>query len=179
MISEKEPLALESRKKVYSAIERAPGLHFRELQRRTKLAVGALQYHLEVLEKAHLVKRTKKGKFVRYYSIRKPVKDEGEEIMSLLRQEVVRKIIIFLLSRKRAPANSIIARAVELSASTCTFHLKKLEEQGLVERRKSKKKTLIYLKEPNRIANLLSVYKKSFLDELVDNFVEVWDELSE
>jgi predicted transcriptional regulator len=177
MYSDKAPLGLPTRKKVYSIIEKAPGLHFRELQRRSRMAVGALQYHLEVLEKAHLIKKGKKGKFVRYYSVRKPLEGEGENLMPLLRQEVVRRIAIFLLSRKRAPANTTIAKAVGLSPSTCTFHLKKLEEMGLVEKRKSHRKTLIYLKEPESVGNLLSAYRKSFLDELVDNFADIWDEL--
>src|SRR3989339_690234 len=152
MLYEKGPLELESRKKVYNVIEKAPGLHFREIQRRANIAVGALQYHLDVLEKFHLVKKDKKGKFVRYYSIRKPVSAEDEQVMGLLRQEAVRRIILFILSRKRAPSNNALVIAIGLSPSTCTFHLKKLEDGNLIERRKSAKKTLIYLKDPQRVA---------------------------
>lgn len=179
MFFEKKPLELGTRKKVYSLIERAPGLHFRELQRRTKFAVGALQYQLDVLEKNHLVKKIKKGKFARYYSVRKPVGEESQGMIHLLRQNVPRQIALFILSRKRAPSGSAIGSAIGLSPSTATFHLNKLEEEGLITKRKSGKKTLIYLKEPQKIAGLLSQYRKSFLDEMVDNFVEAWDEIAQ
>jgi len=54
----------------------------------------------------------------------------------------------------------------------------KLVQGNLVEKRRVGRKTFFYIKESDRIAGILSNYKKSFLDEMVDNFVEIWDELN-
>ena len=171
-----EALALDVRNKIYKAIGKNPGLHFRELQRRTKVATGSLQYHLEFLQKRHLIRTDKQGKFVRYYSVRGKQLGEDQKIMNLLRQESLRKILLFLLSKKRAN-NEKIAAVVALSPSTVSWHMLKLVEAGVVERRRVGRKTFFYIVEPERTVDLLRTYKRSFLDEMVDGFVAMWDEL--
>ena len=39
------------RQGLYSLISRSPGLHFREIQRRTRMATGQLLFHLDSLRK--------------------------------------------------------------------------------------------------------------------------------
>ena len=56
MIDRDRALALETRRKLFDEIRAFPGIHFRELRRRTGLAIGSLQYHLDVLCKARLVR---------------------------------------------------------------------------------------------------------------------------
>lgn len=172
-----EALALDARNKIFKAISKSPGLHFRELQRRTKIATGSLQYHLDFLLKRHLIKSEKGGKFVRYYSTRGEQLGENQQTMALLRQTSLRKIILFLLSKKRAN-NEKIAEAVGLSPSTVSWHMLKLVQGNLVEKRRVGRKTFFYIKESDRIAGILSNYKKSFLDGMVDSFVEIWDEFN-
>ena len=48
-----EALKLDIRKKIYNTVKKNPGLHFREIQRRVEIATGALQYHLDYLQKKH------------------------------------------------------------------------------------------------------------------------------
>jgi len=171
-----EALALDVRKKIYRTINRNPGLHFRELQRRTKIATGSLQYHLEFLQKRHLIRSDKQGKFVRYYSIRGKQLGEQQQVMNLLRQESLRKIILLLLTKKRAN-NEKIAAAVDLSPSTVSWHMLKLVEAGVVEKRRVGRKTFFYIVNPDETAELLSSYKRSFLDEMVNGFVAMWEEM--
>jgi predicted transcriptional regulator len=51
MISREEILKLETRRKIYKIILENPGLHLREILRRTKLSYGVLSYHLKYLKK--------------------------------------------------------------------------------------------------------------------------------
>ena len=171
-----EALALGARNKIYRAINKNPGLHFRELQRRTKIATGSLQYHIDFLLKRHLIKSEKTGKFVRYYSTRGPQLGTDQVTMGLLRQPSLRKIILFLLTKKRAN-NEKIAVAVGLSPSTVSWHMVKLVQGNIVEKRRVGRKTFFYIKDADNISALLSNYKKSFLDEMVDSFVDIWDEM--
>ncbi len=96
--------------------------------------------------------------------------------MGLLRQPSLRKIILFLLTKKRAN-NEKIAVAVGLSPSTISWHMVKLVQGNLVEKRRVGRKTFFYIKDADNISALLSSYKKSFLDEMVDSFVDIWDEM--
>ncbi|MEW6295852.1 MAG: winged helix-turn-helix transcriptional regulator [Candidatus Diapherotrites archaeon] len=171
-----QSLQLETRKKLYEAIEENPGLHFRELQRRVNLATGSLQYHLEFLQKKHLVRIEKQGKFNRYYTVRGRQFGEDSKLMSILRQESMRKIIVFLLQKKGAN-NSKIAENISLSPSTTSSHLKKLIELNLIQKKKKGKEKVYYITEPDKIALMLVEYKKSFLDEMVEGFADIWQQL--
>ena len=95
--------------------------------------------------------------------------------MNLLRQDQVRQIVLFLLTKRRATIKTIV-KEMELSTSTTKFHLQKLLDTGIVLEKESQGKTFYSLKEREPIMELLIVYKKSFMDSLVDNFVEIWEE---
>ncbi len=169
-------LKLEVRKKIMKEIAKSPGIHFRELQRRTKLAVGSLQYHLDVLQKVHLIKTVKKGKFVRFFPVIGEQTEEEKETLSFLRDDSVRKIVLLLLSKEQVN-NKQISDFLALSPSTVSFHLQKLEEGGLIVKHRQGRQTFFSLIEPEKARELLIGYKKSFLDDMVDSFVEVWQEV--
>ncbi|MFA4907327.1 MAG: winged helix-turn-helix transcriptional regulator [archaeon] len=170
-----DPLALESRNSIYKSISKNPGLHFRELQRRTKLAVGTLQYHLDYLQKNHLVRGEREGKFVRFYSVRAKTIGEETKIMPLLRHESMRHIVLYLMEKQRA-TNKVIARETGLSPSTVSWHLKKLAESGVIIKKRSGKKSFFSVANKSDVGKLLVHYRKSFLDGLVDGFAEIWKE---
>ena len=169
-----QALKLDVRKKIYNTIKRNPGLHFRELQRRVGIATGAMQYHLDYLTKKHLIKTERETKFLRYYLVRQTFEETG--LMSLLRQESIRKIIVFLMQRRFAN-NTNISQIVGLSPSTTSWHLEKLVENEIIEKSRRGRKTYFKIVDKERIANLLVSYRRSFLDEVVNNFVEVWEEI--
>jgi predicted transcriptional regulator len=168
-----ETMALSPRDRIYSMIIQNPGLHFREIQRRVDIATGALQYHIDYLKKKHLIYEEKEGKFSRFYAHQE--QKINEKLMNLLRQDQVRQIVLFLLTKRRATIKTIV-KEMELSTSTTKFHLQKLLNTGIVLEKESQGKTFYSLKEREPIMELLIVYKKSFMDSLVDNFVEIWEE---
>ncbi len=169
-----EALKLEVRKKIYNTLKRNPGLHFRELQRRVGIATGALQYHTDYLVKKHLVRIEKETKFIRYYLVRQQFEETA--LMSVLRQESMRRIIVFLMQRRFASTQRI-SESVALSPSTTSWHLEKLVESGFVVKLERSGKTVYSIADKERIAAILVNYRRSFLDEVVDNFVEVWEEI--
>lgn len=178
MVELEEALALKVREQIYKAIEKAPGLHFRELQRRTNLAVGSLQYHIDYLQRAHLIRTDRHGKFVRYYTIRGKQLGEDTRTMSLLRQPSLRQICMFLLTRRSAN-NAKIASHLNLSPSTTSWHVTKLVDAEILGKRRRGRKTFFYIQDKDRVAKLLTGYRKSFLDEAVDNFAQIWKEMGQ
>lgn len=177
-------LQLEVRKRIYTEIEKSPGLHFREIQRRTTLAVGSLQYHLDYLQKHHIIRTQKEGKFVRYYSVRGPQVGDtlngyaGQNTMASLRHESTRKIILFLLTENKAN-NERIAQEINLSPSTTSWHLDKLVESGVLKKERAGRKSFFTLTNPEEAKKLLVTFKQSFFDQAVDNFVELTQTLAE
>lgn len=167
-----EHMALSPRDRIYSTIGKNPGLHFREVQRRTEIATGALQYHIDYLKKKNLIYEKKEGKFSRFYAFgQEPV---NSDLMNLLRQDSVRKIILFLLKRRRATLPSI-SKEVQLSNSTTSFHLQKLLQAQIVLQKTTQGKVFFSIKEKDPIIEVLLSYKQSFLDSLVDNFIDLWE----
>ena len=168
-------LQLDSRKKIYNIIKKSPGIHFRELKRRSKQAVGALQYHIDILDKHHLIKIKKEGKFARFFPVESNLSEEEKTTLSFLRHETTRKIILLLLTKKNV-TNKRISAFLELSPSTISFHLQKLEEDNMIQKTRKGKMPYFSLVDQQKAKELLISYKKSFLDELVDSYVELWQE---
>ncbi len=168
-----DEMAISPRDQIYSTIVKNPGLHFREIQRRVGYATGAMQYHIDYLRKKNFIREEKEGKFSRFYAVGENMVDTT--IMNLLRQEQVRKILLLLLNKRRATIKTI-SKEFGMSNSTLTFHLKKLVDSGIVEERNTQGKTFYSIKNKEPIIEHLIVYKKSFLDSLVDNFVSIWEE---
>jgi predicted transcriptional regulator len=167
-----EDMILSPRDQVYSIIIKNPGLHFREIQRRVDIATGALQYHVDYLKKKGLIKEEKSGKFVRFYSVREESVDKN--LMNLLRQDQVRKILLFLINKRRANTK-LIAENLGMSKSTAQFHMNKLVEENIVLEKKEKNNTFYSIKNKEPIIEHLIIYKKSFLDELVESFADLWE----
>lgn len=168
-----DPLDLDARKNIYDIICAYPGIHTRELQRRTSLATGSLDYHLHFLYKNGLIRKEKAGRFTRYYSARVSYSDEEKHVLSILRQKTLRRVVLFLLQKEQANATEI-GEACQLKPSNLSGHLKTLEQNGIVEFVKRGRYRLYSVKEKETIINCLVLHKKSFLDRLVDNFINAW-----
>jgi DNA-binding transcriptional ArsR family regulator len=87
----------DTRTDLLSIIQENPGLHFRELQRRSGLANGQLEYHLYQLEKELKVSKRRDGKLLRYFSNMSGNPKE-RLIVYFLRNRVSREIILDCLA---------------------------------------------------------------------------------
>ena len=97
MISENNILKLGTRKRIYNFILEYPGLHLREISRRTNIPFSGLKYHLDFLEKQGLVIKKANRRYLRYY-VSKKVSEKDKEILNLLRQDIPCRIILLLLT---------------------------------------------------------------------------------
>ncbi len=163
---------IATRKKIYETIVLNPGLHFRELQRRVDMPIGVLSYHLGVLCKRGLVVEKREGKYVRYFP-NTTMTVEERKLMSLLRNAILREILIFLLTRERT-SHGEITRHVGLAPSTVSYHLNRLVKNNVLTKEIVGRVTYYSIKRPDFIAFTLIKYRKSFLDSLVDNFASLW-----
>ena len=163
---------IATRKKIYETVVLNPGLHFRELQRRVNMPTGVLSYHLDVLCKRGLIVEKREGRYVRYFPNTSMTVEE-RKLMSLLRNAVLREILIFLLTRERA-SHGEITQYLGLAPSTVSYHLNRLVKNDVLSKEILGRVTYYSIKRSDFIAFTLIKYRKSFLDSLVDNFVSLW-----
>lgn len=168
-----DPLELEVRKNIYDTVCKYPGIHLRELQRKTGLATGSLDYHLHFLYKRGLIRKEKDSRFIRYYNALQAYSEEEKHLLSVLRQETLRRIVIYLIQKKKATATNI-SRDLELTPSNLSGHLRTLEKQDIIRYKKKGRFRFYSVIDAEMIVRCLVLHKKSFLDKMVDNFISAW-----
>jgi DNA-binding transcriptional ArsR family regulator len=154
-------------------IEENPGIRYRELLRMTGLVNGVLTYHLAALEKADVVKVDRQSRMTRYYPLNIP--DGESAILKFVRHEPVRQIVLFLLDHDLCTFSEIVDHTKK-APSTVSSHLKRLKEAGVVSVRYGEYQ-LYRLAEKDQVAEVLSKYRASFADKIVDSYAEMVEEL--
>jgi DNA-binding transcriptional ArsR family regulator len=154
-------------------IEEHPGIRYRELLRMTSLANGVLTYHLAALEKTDVIKVDRQSRMTRYYPV--SVSDGESAILKFVRHEPVRQIVLFILDHELCTFNEIVEHTKK-APSTVSSHLKRLKEAGIVSVRYGEYQ-LYRLAAKDLIAEVLSKYRASFADRVVDNYAEMIEEL--
>ncbi len=115
------------------------------------------------------------GQFVRFYPT--SILHEERTLISILRQPRLREIITFLISHPGSEYKSIVQQS-HLSSSTISWHLKRLEQLGVVAREKTDAGvTCFEVAKSQELTRILSTYKLSFLDKAVDAFLDTWENL--
>jgi predicted transcriptional regulator len=169
-----DPLELENRKRIFECVRHSPGIHFREIQRRTGMPIGVLEYHLHYLVSKSLLTVEKQESFSRYFPCGQ-ISAEKQRIMSALRQEIPRGIILYLLRNPNATHGEVL-RNFSISGGTLSYHIKKLVNRAVIRVEKSGRESRLTVIDPDKVIDLLIVYRRTFLDRLVDDFVAFYVE---
>ncbi len=171
---EEKALELEARRTIYEFVVSSPGTHLREIQRQIDLPLGTVEYHLKYLvDKEMLVEKTE-GNYKRYY----PIGMYGsvdKKLLSLLRQEIPRRIVMKLLLNPGINFKAL-SEGFHVSASTLSYHLSKLVKGEVVRKIKKGRESLYYVNNQEEVAKVLLTHRKSFLDGLVESFANLWEE---
>lgn len=167
-----EIIISQARKKIYEIVFKFPGIHFREIQRKTNLAVGCLKYNLNILEESKLIVSEKCGKNLRYFL--PTFTAEEKKLLGMLRLKSIRRILIYLLTRPSAKHRNI-ASELDLSPSTISWHLKRLESLGVIKPERNGRETAYMVLKKEEVIKVLSSFRESFLDGWVENFINMWE----
>lgn len=164
-------LELETRRRLFAFILDQPGAYLREIQRALDMPMGALEYHLGQLEKAGVITVLHEEN-KRFFPARMDAADKRG--LSLLRQESLRRLVMQLLEHPGAAHKDILA-LTGLAASTLTFYMAKLVAAGLVERKREGRESHYWLVDPTHVYGLLVTHRPSFLDRVLDGFLDSFD----
>jgi predicted transcriptional regulator len=154
-----------------------PGCHLRKISKDLSLAMGDTQHHLKMLEKADLIKSRRIGVFRRYYTV-SIYGERLESLLAILRQEVPRDIILYLIENPGAN-QAEIAKHKGFSAPTINWHMSRLIEIGLVSSHKEGK-FLNYRIEGNikDITAILRRYYPSIWTKLSNRLADLFLDIS-
>ena len=170
---QKRILEVDLRREIYNLVKKNAGSHFRDIERKSGLAVGTVSYHLNFLKKHGLITEEKDGKNIRYFP--REFKTKNKKIMTFLRQKSTRDILLQILINKKC-THDAITKNIQISPSTVSWHTKKLLENNIIVTKKEDKKTQYRIAtDEKELMNLLITYQKTFLDTMVDNVIEMWE----
>ena len=154
------------REDLLGTIVENPGLHFRELQRRSGLATGQLEYHLYQLERDQRVFKRIDGKMIRYFS-NTTGNDRERMIVFYLRNRVSREILLQCLSSKGTVSGRIYEkwhRRADLSEM-----IERLTWDGLI----SDSSNAIKLEDMPGILKMMEKFRTSFLDTMASAMISL------
>jgi len=165
-------LELDTRRRVFEFVNRNPGCHLREIQRGLEMPIGLLNFHLGYLETNELLTSKTDRYYKRYYAEGR-LSSQEKRILSSLRQENPRRIILHLLLHPSSGHGEML-EVLGFKPSTLSFYLKDLLSKGIVYQRKEGRRRFYTIPEPDMVVRVLITYRPSFLDTLVDRFLDAW-----
>jgi predicted transcriptional regulator len=161
-----------TRKRICGVVFKYPGIHFRGIQRKTNLAVGCLRYNLDVLEKSGDIVSERCGRNLRYFP--PSLKGRNRRLLGILRLKSHRRIVVYLLAHPFARFAELTEK-LKISSSTLSWHLKKLDHEGVVLTVRKGKEATYTVADEEEIIKLLTSFKESFLDGWIDGFISMWE----
>lgn len=161
-----------TRIQIYFTISRDPGLHLSKIANLLKMSPELAEYHLVYLEKNNFIKGAKdeKGYYKRYYVVEDVISIEDKEILNLLRQETLLKIVLYIFKHGRLQ-NKELANKLRISPSTLSYHISKLLEYNIVNVSSFGEEKGYSLKNEKQIISLIRRYK---LTRLIEGFADTW-----
>jgi len=173
-------LEQETRRSIFECIRNYPGIHLREVARRTGLKLSLVDYHIRGLIKREMLVQIKEDGYRRFYVLDHPgtgrlsISSQHRRMMHLLRQKVPLDIVTILLEKESCTHGEMLS-LLGISGSTLSYHLSRMRQAGLVERSRSPRGNTFRLSRP---AEVLWLLKKGNIKHptVVDGFISLWKE---
>ncbi|HEY7571918.1 MAG TPA: hypothetical protein VH796_11180 [Nitrososphaeraceae archaeon] len=156
-------------------INKNPGIRYRELLRLSGVHNGVLSYHLYLLEKKGRIRIHRiRNRMTRYYITQIPDKDA--KVISSLKNKMILQIVLHILTHDMCSFSNIVESSGK-ARSTISWYLNRLKDVGIISIESGERCQLYTLTDSKEIKKILFRYKYVFLDESVDNYVEIMDNL--
>lgn len=171
---EDDPLALETRRRIYEAVRAAPGIGGREAQRAASTGWGETVYHLDRLTGSGLIHRERAGFQDHYFVAAVPLADRS--LLRMMRSSSARRLMVVLL-RETDPTIPDLSKESGLSPGRLSVHLRRFLESGLLSTGRRGRYRTFRVADRTRVVALLITYRSGFGDSLTERFLETWSEL--
>lgn len=163
-----------TRDSIFDLIEENPGIHFREIQRRSGLAVGQVEYHLYQLERSEKIVTRQDGKVKRYFCISSDTYSE-RQLLFYLRSSNSREVLQKLAhSGKVTMASLLKVRKSKLVKRREV--LESLLKDRIIESYENSGTKFVRIRDLPAVLDAARKYRDSFIDTLSDSFLSLVDE---
>ena len=160
------------RNEIYKFIKRNPGVHLREIQRRLKIPLSSLEHHVDYMIRHNVLYKERDGRYVRYFASQ--VMDEDRQLISALRHEKLREIVLVVLEQKEVKFQDL-KNTFDLPSSTLSHYLKHLVDRCILRRKKIGYES-VYSIQDQKVGKLLVMYESSLTDRIVDKILRAFME---
>ena len=144
MITKDNVLNNDLRKQIYLYIKETPGLHLREISRKMNIPLTSCKHHLKLLCRLNLISKSLENSYDRYF-IFKSYNLTERKIISVLRQDTPRGILVYLLT-SIACSPLELCKELNKTPSTINYHLKNMLYLGILEIAEIKEDTILLRK---------------------------------
>ncbi|MDE1878195.1 MAG: winged helix-turn-helix transcriptional regulator [Thaumarchaeota archaeon] len=159
---------------IINIIEKNPGIKFREIMRETGLKNGVLSYHTRKLEENGSVKIDRKSGETRFYPLF--VTEEESILITSLRRDTQRYIVLALLEGRPLSFNEIVQKAKK-APSTVSIFLSKLIDDKIVDIRTMELKKTYLLRNVDMVHEIIEKYNPILLERTAYNFADTFSSL--
>jgi len=192
MISRKNILKLETRRKIYQYILKNPGFYVRALSNKINIPKTTIIHHLNYLKKHGFLEEKSEDGYTRYYAAKK-VSRIDKILFDLFRLDTPRAIVLLLFISTGGFSQTQIVKyakywknhpskiSVYLNKhpSTLSYYFNKLVALDIIEAISKGKETKYRIKNPEIILDLIITYENSLMkDDSVYHFIKYlvsWD----
>ncbi|HUL51712.1 MAG TPA: winged helix-turn-helix transcriptional regulator [Verrucomicrobiae bacterium] len=162
---------------VLQFIQKNPGCHMRHIQREMDMAMGTIQYHLNLLEEMGRIVSERSDSH-RYYFPVGSFGDLERNILKILNQDSAREILLFIIERKN-PTQTDITSSMRISSGTANWHLVRLLQYGIItEQKEGKFKRYQLNGKPDSVIKLLQSYHSSKWNSWSNKLAELFLSMS-
>ena len=155
---------------IIETIKKNPGIRFREMMNSVGVKNGVLSHYVRKLEESGLIQVDRSPRVARFYS--PDVNPEEQKLVSRLRQETPKRILIALLNYKELSFKETVT-IIKRSPATVSFYMSNLIEDEIISTRRSDKKTFYSIREPERISVVIDEYHPDIIQKTTENFADI------
>lgn len=124
--------ANDTRRQVYDCIRKNPGIHLRGIGKETDITLGTIRYHIDLLRRSHAIAVLEDRGYTHYFENSGTYSASQQAVLKHMRNETTREILA-VLAGNRFASRKDIAESLGIAGSTVTWHMKRLEEDGVID----------------------------------------------
>ena len=126
------------RGKIHGYIIANPGEHYNAIKEQLDVTNGALSYHLRVLEREGYIRSRMDGMYKRFYPSEMKLPRSTHRISSF------QEVILTIVKNNHGVSQKDIARRIGVSSQVINYHIKLLEDAGLIQVDRTRRKSRVY-----------------------------------
>jgi len=120
-----------NRDRIYGFINSNPGTYPSEIVKETELNKGVVEYHLGILEEQKMIVAYKSRGKIHYFLNESTYGEKERVLLAALKNERHRRIMLEILNCEQI-THETLAGKIGVSAPTINWHIRHLEEEGIV-----------------------------------------------